>query len=102
MNDRILEAIAICEDYGLAKSERCKDRMSPHSVYIIMEKGSALYVGMTNNVRSRMYGHKATSRFWSETCEYTIEVLPTRRAALNREKELIKQLRPPFNKIHNA
>jgi len=31
-----------------------------------------------------------------------VEVLPTRRAALNRERELIKQLKPPFNKMHNA
>lgn len=102
MNERLADVISLCEEYGVQKSERCKKRFEPHSVYTISENGKILYIGMTVNIRSRMYDHKTGSSFWSESCECTVEVLPTRRAALNRERELIKQLKPPFNKMHNA
>lgn len=62
--------------------------------------GIALYVGITNRSHQRSEEH--SSKVWwylAESCK--LEHFSNRKAALERERELIQYLRPPFNYQHN-
>ena len=83
------------------KSERCRNRMSSHWVYLITGPcGNLLYVGMTGNVKSRISDHKRASSFWCDGCEVEYIECKTRRSALNYEAHIIKERKPIYNKMH--
>jgi len=67
-----------------------------------------LYVGITNNPERRFEQHAGLTgepkKWWWDQADHrhvTITWYPTRRAALAVETRLIKQLRPPGNKLGN-
>ena len=99
---RINETLALIAEMGVAESERCKDRMKPHFVYIVKTQLSGIvYVGISIRPRERLMRHKKESDWWPDNAICDVEILPSRRAALNREKELIKAHKPNGNKVHN-
>lgn len=70
-----------------------------HVVYVVRSAaGRLLYVGVTNNLRLRMGVHRSQSPWWSPTIQVTVEHFPHRGLSERREKELIEQLKPPFNR----
>ena len=74
----------------------------PTTVYQYFDKmGRLLYVGVTDRGPERSHEHAATKTWWWHAAGCTIEHLPTREAALAREADLIRRLRPPFNLQHN-
>lgn len=75
---------------------RCKDAF----VYrFINDEDVVIYVGMTDTPRLRMLQHEAKSEFWPDFADVVIEELPSKRHALDRERELIWELRPEHNKL---
>jgi predicted GIY-YIG superfamily endonuclease len=60
-----------------------------------------LYVGITDNLFSRMAQHQRQSRWWDSMDSLSWEEWPDRDAALQQEERLIKRHRPPFNTTHN-
>jgi len=76
-------------------------RLTPHFVYIFENQcGECFYIGVTCNLKSRQADHKRGSIWFSKDLILTYEEYPTRRAALNAEKQKIKSNMPKFNKIH--
>lgn len=79
-----------------------EDSDTPTSVYRYYDRfGVLIYVGITKQGMGRNRQHNATQEWWSLVCRQEVEHHPTRRAAEARERELIRQHRPPFNKQHN-
>ena len=72
--------------------------MNQYYVYIATNKSKTLYVGVTNNLERRMYGHKEklipgfTSRYNITMLVY-YEVTPDVYSAISREKQLKGWLR---------
>jgi len=75
---------------------------SPVSVYQYHDRaGVLLYVGVTSRDVRRTQEHAETKQWWRLTTGSAIEHYPTRELALERESELIKRYKPPFNTIYN-
>lgn len=71
----------------------------PTSVYIARaQDGSVLYVGITGVRIKRVGQHRQSSEWWRLAVSLELEHFPTRKAALARELELIKDLQPPHNR----
>lgn len=67
-------------------------------VYIVHSgAGDLLYVGVTGDLRRRMYVHKCKSAWWAADIEITVESFASRVEADAREVDLIKALKPPHN-----
>lgn len=75
---------------------------TPTSVYLYRDsRGLLLYVGITKQGPGRQDQHAASSRWWHYVASSEIEHHPTREAALERERQLIIEFCPPFNRQHN-
>lgn len=75
---------------------------SPTSVYRYYDAGNVLlYVGITSRRTSRQAEHNADKEWWPFVRRQSVDHFPTRQEASAREKTLIRQYRPPFNKQHN-
>lgn len=69
-------------------------------VYIARDaSGQVLYVGSSGDISSRLLSHKVASVWWDEAA--TIERIATdsRHMAYHRERQLIKELDPPHNRM---
>lgn len=72
------------------------------SVYRYYDRlGVLLYVGITSRGATRNGEHNATKSWWKYVNNQQVEHYPTRDAAVHRERELIREFRPPFNVQHN-
>jgi hypothetical protein len=72
------------------------------SVYLYYDRHDTLiYVGITDRGIWRNREHDATAEWWPFVARQEVEHLATREAALQREKLLIIERRPPFNRQHN-
>jgi hypothetical protein len=75
---------------------------TPTSVYRYFDlEGRIIYVGVTSRGPQRQAQHAVTADWWPYVSTQDVEHLPTREAALKREKWLIEHHRPPFNRQHN-
>lgn len=74
----------------------------PTSVYRYYDRhGVLIYVGITNQGIGRNRQHNDAAEWWPFVVRQEVEHLPSRPAAMAREKQLIRQHRPPFNRQHN-
>lgn len=74
----------------------------PTSVYRYFDSsGVLIYVGITGTATARNRQHNDDKEWWPWVAKQEIEHFPSRSEALGREKTLISQFRPPFNKVHN-
>ena len=63
--------------------------------------GTLLYVGISLSWPARTKAHVRGSRWFNRVAKVEIERHPTREAALDAERQAIKNERPAFNVIHN-
>lgn len=76
---------------------------TPTYLYVFYADTLALYVGISVNPRNRLYDHYRDGRpFTLEATRIEVEEHPTEDAARLREKELIKELLPVYNLVHNS
>ena len=74
----------------------------PTSVYRYYDRaGMLIYVGITRQGMGRNLQHNGGAEWWEHVSSQEVEHYPTRKQAADREKALIRQYRPPFNKQHN-
>lgn len=74
----------------------------PTSVYLYYDKyGALLYVGITSRGIARNIEHNRSKEWFRFVTRQEIEHHKSRGAALNRENELIRKYRPPFNTQNN-
>lgn len=72
------------------------------SVYRYYDKNKILiYVGITKQRTGRNRQHNADKEWWPFVASQEVEHHVSRLCARNRERELIKIFRPPFNRVHN-
>lgn len=64
-------------------------------------RGALLYVGITSRGINRNYEHNLTQEWWPFAAVQHIEHYERRDDAERRERELIREFRPPFNSAHN-
>lgn len=77
-------------------------RQGPTSVYLYFDRGNLLlYVGITSRGPMRQHEHNTDKDWWTYVVRQQVEHYPTRAEALQRERELIELLSPPFNSKHN-
>lgn len=75
----------------------------PTSVYLYYDQHDLLlYVGVTGRRTMRNMEHASDKEWWQFVTRQKVEHFPDRPAALAREKQLILEYRPPFNRQHNA
>lgn len=83
----------------------CESRQGaqmPTSVYRYYDAvGTLIYVGITRQGMGRNVQHNGKAEWWPFVARQEVDHFPTRQAAMLREKDLIRSLRPPFNKQHN-
>lgn len=75
-----------------------------HWLYTIKGEGGApIYVGVSQNVLSRIADHSILQRrfSWDEVTGVTIELIGDKVEAHARERDLIDRRRPKYNVIHN-
>lgn len=81
------------------------DQTSPYVVYGFRdETGAILYIGQTNNLRSRVYAHRAQNSAFIRHAS-TVDVLGgavTREQVMTMESLLISSVHPPYNTQYNA
>jgi len=71
---------------------------TPTYVYVFYFDELALYVGISVNLRNRLYDHYRDARaFAMEATRIEVEEHPTEESARLREKELIEELVPVYN-----
>lgn len=74
----------------------------PTSVYRYYDRnGLLIYVGITNQGIGRNRQHNADKDWWRFVLRQDVTHFRTRQAALDEERNLIQQHRPPFNTQHN-
>lgn len=72
------------------------------SLYLYFDRHDTLiYVGITGRGIWRNREHDASAEWWPFVARQEVEHLATREEALRREKLLILERRPPFNRQHN-
>lgn len=64
------------------------------------EEGALLYVGISLSALNRLVAHIDDSAWYWSIAKVTIEVLPTREAAEEAERQAIRTERPLFNHMH--
>lgn len=75
---------------------------NPHALYRLFdETGRLLYVGISVDPGKRFAQHRSDKTWWSEVRNMTVQPMPTRQAALDAEREAIKNERPRHNAVHN-
>ncbi len=76
---------------------------TPTYVYVFHADALTLYVGISVNLRNRLYDHYRDARaFAMEATHIEVEEHPSEHAARLREKELIENLTPVYNIVHNS
>lgn len=65
--------------------------------YLCAEDETLLYVGVTKNLKHRLQRHSESSPWWPDVAYNKTQVLPSRAAALIREREAILLLEPKHN-----
>lgn len=77
-------------------------RQGPTSVYLYFDRANVLlYVGITSRGPLRQHEHNTDKDWWTYVARQQVEHYATRAEALQRERELITLLSPPFNSKHN-
>ena len=75
----------------------------PTSVYRYYDRtGLLLYVGITSRGTRRQREHNGDKEWWPFVARQEVEHYGSRREAASREKALIQEFRPPFNRTHNV
>lgn len=75
---------------------------TPTSVYRYFDQGGLLlYVGITARGIARQREHNADKEWWPFVARQEVDHFESREAAAKRERHLIRQFHPPFNKQHN-
>jgi len=64
-------------------------------------RGDLLYIGVAENLASRLRQHRRDSSWYAKASCVEWETYPTRAIALELEAELIRSLCPPYNTVHN-
>jgi uncharacterized protein YlzI (FlbEa/FlbD family) len=59
--------------------------------------GSLLYVGVSLHAATRFGQHRQAHEWWSDVATIRVETFPTRREALDREAEAIREEAPHHN-----
>lgn len=73
----------------------------PTALYRLFDAaGDLLYVGITNNVKVRMQGHRADKRWWPEVVEKRITWYPNRPDAAAAEDRAIKTEDPRYDRSY--
>lgn len=73
------------------------------SLYLYYDKSDfLLYVGITSRGVARNREHDRGKEWWPYVARQEVEHLPSRVAALDRERALIQRHAPPFNVQHNS
>lgn len=73
-----------------------------HALYRFYDADDQLlYVGITLDPGPRWRAHRDDKPWWHEVTNVTIEVLPSRAAVLEAEKQAILAERPRYNVVHN-
>jgi excinuclease UvrABC nuclease subunit len=65
------------------------------------KNGEIIYVGISNNAHNRSARHLSTSEWREEIDSIDVQWMPNRLIAEIKEIELIKELRPKHNVMHN-
>lgn len=77
-------------------------KVTPTSVYRYYDRHAVLiYVGITDRDIRRNLEHNKKAAWWPYVVRQEVDHFESRPEALAREKELIRQFRPPFNTQHN-
>jgi hypothetical protein len=77
-------------------------KQGPTSVYLYFDRSNILlYVGITSRGAMRQREHNTDKGWWPYVARQQVEHYPSRAGALQRERELIALLAPPFNFMHN-
>ena len=61
------------------------------------ENGGLLYVGVATSLASRLSSHRIDKPWWGEVSRVTSSTHPTRAAALEAEKAMIRERHPKYN-----
>jgi hypothetical protein len=91
------------KDDRQVRCRACIARFSPpkrddHWVYrCYAEDGRLLYVGITSNGIKRFRRHGNERDWWPDTARIEIEHFESRKETEDRERELIRELKPPYN-----
>lgn len=73
-----------------------------HALYRMYdETGQLMYVGISVDPGRRFVQHRSDKPWWDQVVNFTVQPMPTRKAALAAEKDAIKSERPLFNVVHN-
>jgi hypothetical protein len=76
---------------------------TPTAVYRYYDRhGVLIYVGVTSRGTTRNFEHVSHAEWWPHVASQEVEHHADRSTALAREKELIREFRPPFNRVHNV
>jgi hypothetical protein len=79
-----------------------RSEAQPTSVYRYYDAvGMLIYVGITHQGMGRNLQHNGKAEWWPFVARQEVEHHPDRPTAAKREKQLIRQFHPPFNKQHN-
>lgn len=77
--------------------------MEPTALYRHFDAvGRLLYVGISSNTLLRTDEHGRQAKWFHEVSNIKIESFPTRKAAIEVEKRVIKEERPKYNILHNS
>lgn len=72
----------------------------PHWVYRLQDsRGRDLYIGCASNVGRRI-SQWVTADWWADVACIDSQIFPDQRAALDAERELIREFDPPHNTVH--
>ena len=65
-------------------------------------QGKLLYVGISFSAIYRLCQHKQHSLWFKDIASVTIEKFPSRQEAAKMERKIIKEEKPPYNKIRSS
>lgn len=86
----------------MAGSQSIQNPDVPTSVYRYYDSAAVLlYVGITGRGAARNAEHNKSKEWWPYITRQEVDHYRSRTTALNVERELIRQHRPPFNVQHN-
>lgn len=83
------------------KIKREEEKQKQHLYRHWDAAGTLLYVGISLSVLHRIASHKSASNWYWDIAQITLETFPSRREALEAEKDAIINERPLFNENHN-
>jgi predicted GIY-YIG superfamily endonuclease len=79
------------------------DGDKPHTVYrFYSDDEELLYVGCTSQGTDRLRAHSSNAEWWTQVSYAHMEHFPDKRSALDRERALIEDCHPRFNKKYRV